>query len=424
MLRKLTKNDFIKSVSILMSGTLISQAINYGFTPILSRIYSVEEMGDLGLFFRIVAFIVGLSTARYELSLPLPKNNQHSFLLYRISIQIALYVLLCAGIIGVVYILKIGFSWYYFAFLALVILGSLFTVLTNLGTNWAIRMNQFKIISSSRMINALLSNLLKLGLGFLKWGSIGLLIGTVVAYFFSSIQFLKEYLSNKRSFRHVYSKKKQRVLVKEYRHFPMVNLPHSLSDFGRDLLIAFLVVFYFGREAFGHYSFAMLILNVPVGLIGISIGQVFFNKVSKMLNDGETIYPLVVKTMKSLLLISIVPFTILYFFSEDIFSIVLGEKWRLAGTYAKIMVAYNFLNFLVSPLSNLSFVLNRQKEMFISALVNSSGQVLLLFVLPLIFKEIDFVRILWILTIFQSIMMLINVILYLKYAKHGKKQLN
>ena len=419
MLSKFKNNDFVKSVSVLMTGTILSQIVNYAFTPILSRIYTVEEMADLGLYLRISAFIVGIATARFEMTLPLPKNDTHSFLLYRMSVQISLYIMLLVGIIASVYVFIRPFSWFNIWFLLLVISGSAFTVMINLGTNWSIRNNTFHLISRSRIINAFASNALKLGFGFLKFGSIGLLLGTVLGYIASSFQFLKEYLLNRTNYKKFYSKVKQRILILEYKQFPLVNLPHSLSDLGRDLLIASLIVFSFGKEVFGWYSYSVLMLNIPVALIGVAISQVFYNRAAKMVNEGHSVYSLVKKTILTLFLLSVIPFGVLHFFSEQLFMLVLGEKWKMAGTYAEIMVFYNLFNFLVSPMANLSLVLNRQKEFFVSALINSAGQVLILFIFPFLLGNNleDFTAVLWILTIFQSFMMLVNAFLYLKYSK-------
>ena len=96
---KIKNNEFLKSVMVLTSGTVIAQIISYLITPLLTRIYSTEEMGDLGVYMRAVGFISALATARYELSLPLPKNDKHSFILYRLSLKIASYILLACACI-------------------------------------------------------------------------------------------------------------------------------------------------------------------------------------------------------------------------------------------------------------------------------------------------------------------------------------
>lgn len=423
MFDSLLKNDFVKSVSVLMTGTVFAQIINYAFTPIIARIFTVEEMADLNLFFRINGFIVGFATLRYEMSLPLPKSDSHSFLLYRISVRIALVTILIVAALGLGYLLLRPFDWFNVWFLSLVLIGSFFLTMTNLGTNWSIRNNTFRQITQSRIVNSLSSNILRTGFGWIHWGSFGLILGTVIGYILSSWAFIREYLSKRAHFQPEYSKRKQYALVKEYKQFPLINMPHSLSDLGRDLLLATLIVWYFGKETFGYYSYAIIILTIPVAFIGVAISQVFYNRASILINEGKSIFPMVRKSLLTLLLLSIIPFTILYLFSEQIFVFVFGSQWRIAGVYSSILVIYNFFNFLVSPLSNLSLVLNRQKEFFISALTNSSGQIIIVLVsyYLLHWGNAKFSKVLWLLTIFQSVMMMINIFLFLRYAKKGRK---
>lgn len=44
-------------------------------------------------------------------------------------------------------------------------------------------------------------------------------------------------------------------------------------------------------------------------------------------------------------------FGILYFIVEDIFVVVFGEEWRIAGSYANILIPLFFVKFVVSPLT-------------------------------------------------------------------------
>lgn len=89
---------------ILMTGTVMAQAIGYLISPILTRIYTPEQMGDLGVYMRAISFLSALASARYELSLPLPKSDSHSYLLYRLSLRIALYTLAGSVLVSLIYL--------------------------------------------------------------------------------------------------------------------------------------------------------------------------------------------------------------------------------------------------------------------------------------------------------------------------------
>jgi len=60
------KSDVFKSFTVLFSGTLIAQAIGYAIAPILTRLYTTAEMGEMLYYMRIVSFIASLVTLRYE----------------------------------------------------------------------------------------------------------------------------------------------------------------------------------------------------------------------------------------------------------------------------------------------------------------------------------------------------------------------
>lgn len=406
-----------------MTGTVLSQIISYSISPILTRIYSTEEMGDLGIYMRVVGFISALATARYEMSLPLPKNDSHSFLLLRLSIRIAMFTMLFCTVIGLIFLFTRPFSLYEVFFVFISLLSSAFLVIINLGTNWAIRKKQFTKISNSKISNSLVSNGLRLGFGVIGWGSFGLLLSSLIGYLISSIGFLKEFFRNEKFFRKYKSKKKTSVLIAEYREFPLISLPHVLLDLGRDVLIAFIIVLYFGKDCFGSYSFSIMMLSLPLAIAGQSIGQVFFNKCSEIINNNGSIEVLLKKTLTILFLLSSLPFCVLFFWSEELFQIVFGEKWSVSGQYTEILTVWIFFNFLISPLSNIPIVLNRQKNYFYIGIIATFCQLFIFGVLPLIIgtTKSDFTIVLWSLSISQAIIMIFTTFIFIRYAKSGRK---
>ena len=54
-------------------------------------------------------------------------------------------------------------------------------------------------------------------------------------------------------------------------------------------------------------------------------------------------------------------FFTLYFVVEDIFVIVFGENWSIAGTYAKILIPLFFVRFIVSPLTLMNQIYLKNK---------------------------------------------------------------
>ena len=112
-----------------MTASVVSLVINVLISPILTRIYSAEEIGDVNLYTRIVVFISTIATVRYELSLPIAKQQLHAFHLYRLTYRIALVILTAIGIVGLLYALIKPVDAYSMWFMLLVIVGAYLSVM-------------------------------------------------------------------------------------------------------------------------------------------------------------------------------------------------------------------------------------------------------------------------------------------------------
>ena len=417
------KSDFLNSVLVLMTGTVMAQAIGYMISPFLTRIYSTEEMGELGIYIRLIGFVSAFATARYELSLPLPKSEAHSFLLYKLSLKITKVVVVSMALLLILFYIVQPFEYKNLYFVIFTIVGTYFLVFINLGTSWSIRTSNFKKISQQRVISSLLTNALKWILGIFSFGAFGLIAATVAGYVVSSFAFVREYLFLNKSKYKGYSKKKTQVLAREYKEYPLVSLPHVLIDLGRDLVIAGLIVYFFKKDVFGSYNHSYAMLKIPMVVIGTSVGQVFFNKCTVLVNEGKSIHALMKRTLFILIGLSIVPFSIIFFFGEPLFSFVFSEAWAESGYFSEIMTIWLLANFLMSPLSSLPMVLNRQKEFFFIGIIGTVLQLIGFGLIPLIYgtsKE-TFIFVLWFVSITQAIYLLGTAFITLSYAKKGVK---
>lgn len=380
---KLWKNsEFIRSVSTLMTGTVLAQLISYLVYPLITRLYETHEMGDLGLYMRWVAFLAAFATARYELAIPIPKDKTKAFQLYRLALKLALVILLASLVFFSMYYTFVGWTQSRFFFMGLVICSAYVTVWTNAGTSWAVRHKFFKQISFQRMTNSLGINGFRYGFGLLGWGSFGLLLGSFVGMFLSSLTYVKSYFQTQPKGELVPSVSLQSV-AKEFQVYPKVNLPHALMELGIDLSIAGLIVLYFDKSSFGSFSHAFLMLRLPVAIMGQSVGQVFFQRCSEKVHQGISVLPEFTKTSKVLFAIGLLPFTVLFFWGHVIFPFVFGEKWLESGYFAEWMAPYLFINFIISPLSTLTLVLHRQKEAFWIGLLVGGIQLFCFGILPI-----------------------------------------
>jgi O-antigen/teichoic acid export membrane protein len=217
-------------------------------------------------------------------------------------------------------------------------------------------------------------------------------------------------------------KKRKNIIGKTYIDFPKVNLPHALMDITRELLIVFFILLFYTKNELGSYDFSFKMLKLPLTVIGGAIGQVYFQKIASKKNQGESIYEITIQTMRNLFFISIVPFSVLYFFGETLFSFVFGKEWALAGRYSEIMAPWLMMNLVVSPVSQLPVVLGKLKEFFFVGLI---GSVLLIGFLtsPYFVVSISFETILKYINWTQFLFLIIVMIWFFKLSKSNSFEL-
>jgi O-antigen/teichoic acid export membrane protein len=76
LVNKVLRSEFNRNALTLVSGTAIAQAILVLISPILTRLYSPADFGDLALFISITSIIGVIANGRYELAIMLPEKDE------------------------------------------------------------------------------------------------------------------------------------------------------------------------------------------------------------------------------------------------------------------------------------------------------------------------------------------------------------
>lgn len=409
-------SDFAKSVTTLVSGTVLSQLIVFALSPLISRLYSPEESANFSIYARIILFVSTIATARFESALALPKRNEHAFSLYRLIVQLVIISFFISILVSIIYVF-FGLKKTDESFIYLMIpFGFAPLCMMNIGNGWAMRLGQFKEISRVRMLNSLSMNLSNVFLGWLGLGYKGLILGYIIGVTLPGAWFTRKYHLLKLKYKDFTIRKRKSVIGKTYIEFPKVNLPHALMDITRELLIVYFILLFFDKKVLGSYDFSFKMLKLPLTVIGGAIGQVYFQKIASKKNNGESLIEITIQTMRNLFFISIVPFTVLYLWGEELFSFVFGAEWSLAGKYSEIMAPWLMMNLVVSPVSQLPVVIGKIKSFFWVGLLGSFLLVALLTV-PYFNKSLSFDLILLYINWSQFLFLFFVMLWFIKISK-------
>jgi O-antigen/teichoic acid export membrane protein len=377
----LPQSEFVKNVVTLMTGTTIAQAIPIAISPILTRLYSPADFGEFALFMSIVSVIAVVATARYELAIVLPKKDEDAANILALSFLISFLISLLTLVIvflfneSIVQLLnnKELSRWLYFIPVTIFFMG-IYQALNY----WSTRKKTFKYNSISRISSSTATATTNLGMGSYSSGAGGLITGFVIGQAVGAIILGWKTISDFKKHKATITKTKMKENMLHYRNFAFINSPHALINSFQDSAIVFFITYYFATAIVGFYSFAFRILKAPVGLIGSALYQVFYQKASLTIHENGNLQSLFIKMIKRLTLIGLPIFTVLFFTAPFLFAFVFGKDWIVAGEIAQILIPWLFFNFLMSPVSCLPILLNKQKEAMMITLADITFRVIAL----------------------------------------------
>ncbi|WP_043023779.1 oligosaccharide flippase family protein [Fluviicola taffensis] len=362
-----------------MTGTVIAQLLTIAFSPIVQRMFTQEEWGFFALVSSIYGVIALVAGGKYDVALLVPKRNVDAVNLLGLSILVNIgFAITFYGALFVLSVLgwgdKLG-VWYYLLPIFVFIVGTSQSFIA-----WNNRRKRYREIANFRISQSLLNNVFSISTSLAKFP----LNGILVAYLSSSVISLFVAIYQIRADFRLISKgisfKRMRYVGKKYARFPLINSFQSLLDALQINGLIYVIAFYFGDYYVGIFSLAIRILFLPMGFIGSSIAQVFYQEANSLIHQNEKLFPLVKKTLKMSCLIIAPVFIGLVFLGPQLFSFVYGKTWEGSGIYAQYLAAWVCIDFIRAPLSQIPLIFNRHHVLLGFSIVSNSC-IFLLFIL-------------------------------------------
>lgn len=363
---RIKKSDFAVNVLTLMTGTTIAQAFPIAFSPILTRIYSPDDLGTLAIYLSIVAIFANLITLKYELAIIIPEKDSDSASLVALSViitfilSIIILIVVCVFNEQITNLLGKGnkaiSSWLYFVPITVFLIG-----IYNSLNYWFNRKKEYKTLAVSKVVNMSGMTFSQIILGLLKFIPKGLMFGVILGRFFSTLPLLfKVFKEKNKTLFYSVSKKKIKIQANKYKRFPIYSLPADSINVISNQLPVFFINKYFGASLLGNYSLMERVLGAPISLIGKAVSDVFRQKASEdYVSNGHCI-EIFLKTLKTLTAFAILPTLLLFFVAPIVFGFVFGEEWVIAGELAQIMAVLFFFRFIISPMSYMFYIAEKQ----------------------------------------------------------------
>ena len=355
-----------RNVLKLLSSKVATQIISIVTVPIIARLYSPDDFGVLQLFMSIATVIVVITCLRYELSIPLGKDEKEASASFTLSLFFTLIFTLL--VLAVVPFLKGKIAQWFKSpelkiFLWLLPISVFIGGLGNSLNYWAAREGRFGAMAWSGFGSASGGNLITIVWAVIIGASV---TGLFAGYFAGSafgilllLIFLSRRLVSDIKNAHLNFEMLQTV-AKSHKKFPIFTSWSGLLNTLSFQMPPMLLGLYFSTTVVGYYSLGYRLISLPMSMLGGSISQVFFPTAAKEYSEIGTLSKIVSYMFKRLVQIGVFPMVALGFLGSTLFGFVFGQKWIEAGVYTQILSGYLIFQLVISPLSTVFSILQCQ----------------------------------------------------------------
>lgn len=350
-LLRFNNNEFLKNVSPLLRGSILSQSILIFSTPIITRVYSPESYGVLVLYLALLSIITIVVNARYEQSIMLPDSKNEAKSLFFLSILISSAFTIFIGIVltSILYLYP-NLDKYILLFMLIpaVFLVGIWQALTI----WNNRLSKFNDIANANVAQTGITALSQIILGtFFQFQHFGLLLGSSIGLFAGILAFIKAKIFRVNSYIKSINFLQVKKSAYKYREFPYYSIFGALSISVVSQGPIFFIGTSFETSYIGQYGLASRIVLIPLVLLSTAFFQVIFKHISTLANENFlSIRPFLLNKLIMLGLIGLVPLIILTIWSESLFVLFFGKDWLLAGTYATYLSWAAYIKLCINPL--------------------------------------------------------------------------
>jgi O-antigen/teichoic acid export membrane protein len=356
---------FLRDGAVLAMGNLITQSLAIFTAPIMARLYDPEAYGLLGLYIAVFGIVTVPATLQYNQAVILPKDDIDALAIMKGGLALGLitaaalslmcFLPLAALTKGTEYVAVV--NW--FPLMVLMVLPGCFTTFA---MSWLARKQQFRALSIIRMLINLSSTFVGMVLGFMwvnKWGLLvanatGAILGTIALAY--TVKQTGGFQMFQVSFETV------RKQLKTHYAFPVYATPTQFLAQTIRQAPVLLLTGLAGQAAVGFFNMSNRLLGLPNALFAQSLSEVFRQRAAKHFAEHGECKVIYRKMFWGLLLTTLPVMTFLAVIAPELFAWLLGERWRPAGEYSRILCWLFAIQLISEPLSGMMVIANRQAE--------------------------------------------------------------
>lgn len=359
------KNSVGRATTQLISGNIIAQIVIVAALPVITRMYSLEEMSLLALYVAILTMVAVVACLRLEIAIPIPQSDTVAANLAALAVISSLVIAVVISILLLIvwmvdFQYLTGHALWRYAWLFPV--GSLFVGLYATAQFWSTRMARYSLLGRTKVYQALVGSATQIIAGLMSIVPLGLLLGHLLMSGAGFFSLFRTAWKNERHLIPEVSWARMKIAFVEYKNFPKFSIIEGLANSGaQQLTIILIATFVAGPEA-GFFFLAMRFLQAPIGMVTNAVSQIYLQHAPKHMRSG-TLRQFTKRILYTVGAIFVVPVSLLGFNAKAIFTFAFGEAWARSGEIAAILTPMLMLSLLSASIGMIMNVTGQQKAM-------------------------------------------------------------
>ncbi len=381
------RSKLLRNIVTVVSGTAGAQAITLAFMPVITRIYGPEAYGVLGTFLSVTMMLIPVAALTYPIAIVLPKRDGDARGLVRLALATALVlaalVALALQLFGerLAAVADISIIQPYLMLIPFVMFCG---AALEICQQWLFRTQRFRITASVAVGHSLLFNSIRTVAGLLQSSALVLVCTTALQQALHAAMLGLAMLRAKPHTDNHHGDAEQDSpgmleLARQHSDFPKFRAPVMLINAVSQHLPTLVLAAYFGPAAAGFFALCKQALTMPTNLIGKSVADVYYPRISRAIHDREPVAAMLLKATAALGLVGLVPFTLVAVIGPWLFALVFGEQWHVAGEYARWLALAEYVIFVSRPCVVAVPALSLQGRFLLFEMFSTSLRVLSLF---------------------------------------------
>lgn len=401
-LKKFKLSVYKKNIAKISFGTIAGHGISIVTLPIIVRVYGPGIMGIWALITSISAIINAISDLGLTNSI-MVESEEDNERTYKVITTLSAVICIIGSLLStVIYFSMTNDNMNVLAFFIIISLISFMLQQIQICYTWLNRNSKYNVLMKNPILHNGTYSILAIVLGVLGMATYGYFIAHIIGKFITL-------LSMKRNLPRImftYKISDFKDVLSKNKKFLYYQLPTNLIGKVKGELPVFLIRSFWGVETLGYYSISLRLLHMPTNLLSSAIGRVFFQRTSELKRQGKDIGQFVYRTMNQSMKIGLVPLILLIAFGDIITTLVLGDEWRIAGDFLRILGLLYFFIFVINSVQGLAITLDKQNYAMISIFLQAISYVISLSVGKFLFDNI------YVALMLMSIMVILIRIIY------------